>query len=171
METDMTANPVLILICGKIASGKSTLSDRLADELGAVALHEDDWLSALYGDQMTSVADYVRFAARLRGVMGPHVVALLRAGTPVVLDFPANTPEYRAWMMGLIQATGVRHEMHVLDVPDEVCWERLQRRNAHGGNPFKVTRAQFDAITRHFSLPAEAEGFHLVWHGGNKADG
>lgn len=162
--TSIVTAPVLSLFCGKIASGKSTLARRLAAQSGAVAIHEDDWLSALYGDQMRSVQDYVRCAARLRAVMEPHVTALLGAGISVVLDFPANTPQTRAWLLGLVGQTGVRHEMHVLDVPDEVCWARLQRRNAEGGNPFQVTRAQFEQITRHFSMPGPDEGFHHVEH-------
>jgi len=156
--------PVLYLLCGKIASGKSTLARDLALQTGAVAIHEDEWLAGLFGDQMASIPDYVRCAERLRLVIGPHVVALLNAGTSVVLDFPGNTPDFRAWMMGLIQQAGVRHEMHVIDMPDAACWDRLQRRNSEGGNPFKVSRAQFEQITRHFSAPSEADGFIIVWH-------
>lgn len=164
--TARVAAPVLSLFCGKIASGKSTLARRLAAQSGAVAIHEDDWLSALYGDQMRSVQDYVRYAARLRAAMGPHVTALLEAGISVALDFPANTPQTRAWLLGLIGQTGVRHEMHVLDVPDEICWARLQQRNAEGGHPFQVSRAQFEQITRHFSVPGAGEGFQIIQHAG-----
>lgn len=42
--------PVLHLMSGKIASGKSTLVKSLATELSAVLLIEDHWLSKLYPD-------------------------------------------------------------------------------------------------------------------------
>jgi predicted kinase len=40
----MQCDPVLILMCGKIASGKSTLARRLGEVCAAVIIHEDEWL-------------------------------------------------------------------------------------------------------------------------------
>lgn len=157
--------PVLHLLCGKIAAGKSTLAQSLTENPQTVLISEDRWLAALFGDQMTDIADYVRCSARLRAVMADHVAALLRLGVSVVLDFPANTPTTRAWMKDLIDTTGVDHRLHWLDVPDAVCKARLHRRNGTGGHDFTVTDAQFDAITRHFCPPEPMEGFQVVRHG------
>ena len=156
--------PTLHLLCGKIAAGKSTLAAALADVPGTVMVREDEWLSRLYPDEMASVADYVRCSARLRNAIGPHVTALLRAGLSVVLDFPANTPAYRAWMRGIFQAAGSAHQLHYLDVPDDVCKARLRARNDAGTHEFAATDAQFDLITRHFVAPAAEEGFDIVLH-------
>lgn len=158
------AQPMLHMMCGKIAAGKSTLTARLAAE-GAVVIAEDDWLSALFADRMQDVADYVRCSARLRDAMGPHVAALLRAGVTVALDFPANTRDSRAWMRGIIDAAGCAHALHFLDVPDAVCLERLRARNAGGAHAFAATEAQFHRITRHFVPPAAEEGFTVIRHG------
>ncbi|MGG7565843.1 AAA family ATPase [Rhodovulum sp. DZ06] len=151
------------MMCGKIAAGKSTLCARLAAD-GAVVIAEDDWLAALHAGELTSVADYVRRSARLRAAMGPHVVALLRAGVSVALDFPANTPRTRAWMRGIVDEAGCAHALHVLDVPDEVCLARLRARNAAGDHAFAATEAQFHEITRHFTPPAAEEGFNTIRH-------
>ncbi|MEO0753053.1 MAG: ATP-binding protein [Pseudomonadota bacterium] len=152
------------MICGKIAAGKSTLAASLAEDDATVLLVLDDWLGALFGDQMQTGADFVRFAAKLDGVMGPHIVALLKAGISVVLDFPANTVAQRAQMRELFEAAGAAHALHVLDVPDEVCLARLHARNASGTHPFAVTQAQFHRFTQHLVLPSETEGFTLVRH-------
>jgi predicted kinase len=157
----------LHLLCGKIASGKSTLATALGGAPGRVVLDQDAWLFGLFGDRMQTIDDYIAFSERLRALIGPHVVRLLHAGVAVVLDFPANTPEDRTWMRSLIDASGARHLMHVLDVPTEVCWQRLQFRNAEGRHPFQASRVQFEAITRHFSVPKPEEGFDLVWHEGS----
>ena len=85
--------PVLHLMSGKIASGKSTLAKSLAAGQSAILLSEDQWLSRLYPDQIKSITDYVRLARQIREVVGPLVADLLRAGVTVVLDFPANTPQ------------------------------------------------------------------------------
>ena len=58
--------PTLHMVCGKIASGKSTLIAALAQQPRTILISEDVWLGALFVDQMSSPADYVRAAARLR---------------------------------------------------------------------------------------------------------
>ncbi|PUB16225.1 AAA family ATPase [Yoonia sediminilitoris] len=152
--------PALHLLCGKPATGKSTL----AGEDATVMLAEDVWLAALFADQMTSVSDYVRCAAKLQTVIAPHVVSLLGTGVSVVLDFPANTVANRNWMRGILGDMGVAHHLHYLDVPDSVCLDRLRARNLAGDHPFALTDEQFWQIARHFEPPTAKEGFNVVRH-------
>lgn len=156
--------PTLHLLCGKIASGKSSLAARLGGADGTVVIAEDDWLNALYSDKMNSISDYVRCMSKLRTVIGPHVAALLNAGVSVVLDFQANTVDARKWMRGILDQTQADHQLHVLDVPDDVCLARLHARNAAGDHPFAATEEQFRQITKHFVAPTPKEGFNIVVH-------
>lgn len=155
---------MLHLVCGKIASGKSTLTTKLGNMPATVVVAEDDWLAALYSDELSSVSDYVRCSTRLQKIMGPHVASLLKAGVSVVLDFPANTIASRMWMRGIVEATKAAHELHFLDVPDEVCKARLRVRNASGEHPFAVTDEQYQKISNHFVAPTPEEGFNIVRH-------
>jgi len=154
------------MVCGKIAAGKSTLTARLAAAPATVLVSEDHWLARLYPGEIKTIPDYVRAAGRLRGVMGPHVETLLKAGLSVVLDFPANTLATRQWMRALFEGAGADHRLHLLDVPDEVCKARLKARNAAGAHDFAASEAEFDAITRYFVAPSADEGFRVVVHGG-----
>ena len=154
----------LHLLSGKIASGKSTLAAELATAPRTVLISEDAWLSTLFGDQMTSIPDYLRCAAKLREVMAPHVVNLLKTGSSVVLDFPANTVETRRWMRAVIDAAGVDHVLHLLDMPDALCLERMKARNAVSRHPFTVTEDQFHQITRAYEPPSPEEGFTILRH-------
>jgi predicted kinase len=160
----MTASPTLHLLCGKIASGKSTLATELSSVPDTVVIREDDWLAALYGEELTTIADFVRCSGKLRGIMGPHVVDLLKAGTNVVLDFQANTREARSWMRELVETSGAAHCLHFLDTPDALCKARLRARNQSRAHAFTVTEEQFDQITRHFVEPRAEEGFQIVLH-------
>ncbi|WP_420332648.1 AAA family ATPase [Roseibium sp.] len=160
----MGEQATLHLICGKIAAGKSTLARSLANAPGTILIREDAWLSELYGDQMQTLADYVSFSAKLRSALEPHIVDLLRSGLSVVLDFPANTAELRRWMRRLFETAGCTHELHLLDVSDEICKERLRKRNASGEHEFQVSDEQFDRVSRHFQRPTEAEGFQIRVH-------
>ena len=125
---------------------------------------EDEWLGALFADQMSSLTDYVRCAAKLRAAMEPHIVSLLKAGISVVLDFPANTITQRAWMRDLFQKANTAHVLHYLDVPEDVCLERLRLRNASGQHPFSVSEEQFRQLCKHFVPPTKEEGFEIVTH-------
>lgn len=153
------------MVCGKIGSGKSTLTKRLAAEPMTVFISEDDWLARLYSNEIHAIADYVRCAGRLREAMAGHIEALLTAGISVVLDFPSNTTSTRGWARGIFQKAGASHVLHFLDVSDEVCKARLRARNASGEHPFATTEAEFDQITRHFVTPAAGEGFEVIRHG------
>ena len=156
--------PTLHLLCGKIASGKSTLAKSLAAEHGAIVLSEDHWLASLYPGEIQAIADYLRCAQRVRSVLGPLVVNLLESGVNVVLDFPANTLANREWLLGLAQTAKVPHRLHYLELDDATCRARLHARNAQGEHDFAATDAEFDLITRHFSVPSEEEGLVIEVH-------
>jgi predicted kinase len=156
---------LLHMVCGKIASGKSTLTARLASEKRTVLISEDVWHARLYPAEILSVDDYVRCAKRVKDVIGDHVCALLRAGVSVVLDFPFNTVAARAWGLGVSKAAGCDHRLHFLDVGDAVCKARLHARNARGEHPFQASEAEFELITRYFVAPGGEEGVNVVVYG------
>lgn len=156
--------PTLHLLCGKIASGKSTLAKKLAAEHAAIVLSEDHWLATLYPGEIRSIADYLSCAQRIRGVLGPLVINVLQSGLSVVLDFPANTLANREWLLGLAQAAQVPHCLHYLELDDATCRARLHARNAQGEHDFAATDAEFDLITRHFCVPGAGEGLVIEVH-------
>ena len=156
------SRPTLHMLCGKAASGKSSLAARLASQPGTILIAEDFWTSRLFGPEMKTIADYIHYSRRLREAMGPHVEALLEAGLSVVLDFPANTPASRQWMRGIFERAGADHRLHFLDVSDEVCKQRLRKRNTSGEHEFTVSDAEFDQLAAYFVAPSAAEGFQTV---------
>ncbi|NPT58173.1 AAA family ATPase [Paraburkholderia elongata] len=155
---------VLHMVCGKIASGKSTLTKRLAHTKNAVVISEDIWMTHLYPGELRTLDDYVRCSGRIRRTLTDHVQALLAAGMSVILDFPFNTIDSRSWGRELFNGAGVGHRLHYLDVSDEICKTRLKARNASGQHPFETTDAQFDEITQYFVPPSTTEGFQIVLH-------
>jgi len=154
--------PTLHLVCGKIASGKSTLCAKLGSLPATLVVSEDQWLAALFANEMLSISDYVQYSSRLRNAMKPHLVLLLKAGLSVVLDFPANTHINREWMMSIIKEAGASHRLHYLNVSDEVCKSRLRARNAEGAHEFAASDQQFETITRYFAEPTADEGFDIT---------
>ena len=91
-------NGTLIFFCGKMGAGKSTLARKIAEEKGAVLISEDDLLSKLYADKITSVKDYKYYSDKLKPVVSDTTQQILRKSINVVLDFPANTESQRQWL-------------------------------------------------------------------------
>ena len=58
----------------------------------------------------------------------------------------------------------VRHQLHHLGVPDEICKAGLRARNAEGRHGFTVTDEAFDLFTFYLVAPAPEEGFDVVVH-------
>ena len=154
----------LYLLCGKIAAGKSTLARRLAERPATLLITMDHWMSLLFPTENRTIEDFARLSARLRAAIGPHVVDILRQDLSVVLDFPANTVRWRGWMRSLITEANVAHELHVLDVPDAICKQRLRQRNADGRHPYDVNEETYELFTSYFDPPGPNEGFNIVVH-------
>jgi predicted kinase len=153
-----TDTACLHLFCGKAGSGKSTLAKAVADSENGTLISEDVWLSHLYGDEMHTFDDYRRVSMRLRNVMGPHVVDLLRSGRTVVLDYPANTRAARAWLRSLSDAAGVPHVLHAMGTSDEACLQRIQQRNLdRPEGSHHLTPEQFFQISSFFEPPSADE--------------
>lgn len=157
------ASPTLHFLCGKMAAGKSTLSKSLAAQWNAVLICEDIWLSRLYPDEISTFDDYLKYSARLKDILKPHLLDLLRQGMCVVLDFPANVPRQRQWLRDIADAAGVEHVLHFVDTPDAVCKAQLQKRNRERPDGSMVmSEEEFDRITSFFVPPADAEQFNII---------
>ena len=64
----------------------------------------------------------------------------------------------------MIDQSGAAHELHVLDVPDTICKQRLRERNAGGKHPFQVSEEEYDLIASYFVPPEPSEGFNVIVH-------
>lgn len=121
-------------------------------------------MATLFPLENRSIDDFARLSNRLRAAMGPLVVEILRQEVSVVLDFPANSIGYRSWMRSLIAEAKVAHELHLLDVPDVICKQRLRQRNLDGRHPYQVDEATYDQFMSYFVPPGPDEGFNIVVH-------
>ena len=155
----------LYFMCGKMAAGKSTHARELARKKNAVLFVQDELLDALYPGEIRDLKDFVEYSARLRDALSPHIQNLLSRDVPVVLDFPANTRAQRQWFRELVGGASVEHELHFIDIPDDLCKLQLKQRSEAlpAGSPW-TTEAEFDAVTAYFQTPTQDEGFNVIRH-------
>ena len=155
---------VLYFMCGKMGAGKSALAKSLVLANDAALLSEDVLLRDLYPNEITDLNSYVSFSGRVKQALSAHICSLLRNGVSVVLDFPANTVGQRVWFRELIHSSGAAHELHFVDVPDDVCKKQLRERNLTGAGDPLQDEATFDLLSTYFVPPALEESFTVVRH-------
>lgn len=154
----------LHFFCGKAGAGKSTLATKVATLTSAVLISEDIWMARLYPTELHTFEDYLKYAERLKRVVGPLVIDLLKHQN-VVLDFPANTVEGRKWYRMLCTAARADHTLHYLEAPDDLCLSHIARRNEERpeGSHY-LSEETFHHITSYFQAPRPDEGFHVRVH-------
>jgi predicted kinase len=146
-----------------MAAGKSTLSRELAERENAVLLIQDEFLERLYPGEIVDIPGFVKCSSRVKDALTPHICALLSMGLSVVLDFPGNTKNQRAWFRSLFEHADSEHELHFIDASDDLCKRQLRERSK--GLPSGTawtTDAEFGAITAYFEAPAIEEGFNVI---------
>ena len=140
----------LLFFCGKMAAGKSTLSRELAKQVHAMLLVQDEFLERLFPGEIVDIPGYLKYSSRLKDALGPHICSLLSSGTSVVLDFPGNTRNQRAWFRQLFEASGADHELHLIDASDELCKRPAQRTKQRASRRHRMDNRR--RIRRHYRI-------------------
>jgi predicted kinase len=156
----------LHFICGKAGAGKTTLARALGRTVPAVVFCEDEWFATL-GLEIHGIDDLRNAMAKVRGVIGPLTIEMLRLGVSVVWDFAGNTVKHRQWARGIFEAAGAEHILHVIEASDEACLAGIRQRNAQrpvGVYYGDVSEEMFHAVTAYFAPPQPEEGFLIQVH-------
>ena len=152
----------LILFSGKMGAGKSTKSKQVSQERNAVLISEDEWLSKLYPNQIISFDDYLNYSSLLKPLVKSHVLNILKTGTTVVMDFPANTVNQRKWFKELITEANAPNELIYLNVSNDICLRQIEKRRLE--QPERAiydTESMFIEVSKYFQEPEQSEGFNL----------
>ena len=143
----------LVLICGLPASGKSTLARRLADELPAIRLDKDAWVTRLGGDVWD---DDLR--VRVEALLWDLTQDLLGRGQSVILEWGHWARAERDEKRLGARALGADVELHYLSAPIDELVRRADRRTASGAwTAAPIMREHFDTWARIFEPPDEDE--------------
>jgi predicted kinase len=152
------------LVCGSTGAGKTTYANRLSGEAGGVVFSIDQWMTALFWMDSPSPIQVEWSMERVRRCNDQiwTVAAQVAArGTPCILDLGFTRLKERSEITRLARAAGLAVQLHVLDVPVEERWRRVQSRNAEKGEThqlqFAVTREMFDFVETLWEPPDDRE--------------
>lgn len=158
----MISKGTLIFFCGKMGAGKTTLSHEMAESIGAVRLSEDEWLEALFPYEIGRFDDYLKYSARLKPLLKPLVRKILNSGVSVVMDFPANTINQRAWFKEIFSNDDIPHKLIYLEASDQICLSQIKSRRIEQPERAKFdTEVVFNKVTSYFEPPSQKEGFNI----------
>ena len=152
------------LICGSTGAGKTTYALRLSDRLGAVRFSIDEWMAELFWMDTPQPLDPAWSMERVERCLTQIWAVVLQVAArnvPCVLDIGFGQAHSRARFAELAKDAGLPVQLHLIDVPAEERWRRVEARNAQKGETyqlgFNVTRAMFDFVEGLWEPPTEAE--------------
>lgn len=117
----------VILMCGRICSGKSTYAQKMQEKIHAVILSVDEIMLRLFGQQAGDQHD--EYVARIKQYLYEKSLEIVRAGVNVILDEGFWTKEERNFAKAFYRSHNIECELHYIDVSDELWRQRLKLRN------------------------------------------
>lgn len=150
------------LVVGSTGAGKSTQVQRLARQHGAVPFVIDEWMRHMFHPDRPADAGYDWYAPRIERsleMIWRVVLELGRVGVPSVLEVGMTQRAARAEFYQRAEQAGVALQLHLVDAPVELRWQRVQARNRAQDGTFAlhVTREMFDFVENMWEPPDEAE--------------
>ncbi len=121
-------NGTVILLCGKIASGKTHYAEQLKKETSAVLLSSDALMLTLFEGKEGLHHDML--AERAHRYLLQLAAELAENGCTVILDWGFWTAENRCAVRQYFSQREIPTQLHYMDVSDAVWQQRIRQRNA-----------------------------------------
>jgi predicted kinase len=117
--------PTMIVVCGLPGSGKTTHARQAEQKLSAVRLCADEWIDDLGINLWESEA-----RQRIEQLQWKIAQRILSLGGHVVIEWGTWARSERDVLRIGARKLGARVELHFVDAPPEVLFDRIRRRNA-----------------------------------------
>lgn len=148
-----------ILLCGKIASGKSYYARQLSEALPAVILSCDDLMLTLFGGDAGERHDLL--ASRAQTYLFHLSLEILAAGRHVILDWGFWTKQSRDAARAFYESKKIPTELHYIHIDDTLLQAQIRQRNAAVADgsvqAYFVDAGLLAKLESRFEIPDETE--------------
>ena len=150
----------VILICGKICSGKSYYSRELKEQLNAVIISPDEATYDLLNNEQGEFYDI--FSKRLSKYLTKKVGEIAQAGANVIFERGLWSRKERQEVRDYFQNLGINFEIHYVCVNEETWKENIKERNkkvleGNGGSDFYLDEGLMKKLESKWEEPTEEE--------------
>ena len=111
----------VILICGKICSGKTTYAKSIMDKSDAVILSVDEITLALFGQYLDEKHDEI--AEKTEKYLLKKATEIVSIGVNVILDWGFWTYKNRKFITEYFNELNINMEWHYVDVDKETWYK------------------------------------------------
>lgn len=129
--------PKVLIMCGKICSGKSTYAEKLKLENKAVILSVDELTLALFENQAGEKLDF--YVEKLKEYFLKKSLDIVEAGADVILDWGFWTKNERDYAREFYDSRNISYQFYYMNVGIDEWKKRILKRNQ------KIKREQLEA--------------------------
>lgn len=150
----------VILVCGKICSGKSYYSKLIKDSFNAVIISPDEATYELINNEQGEF--YNAFSKKLNNYLTKKVGEIAKAGANVIFERGLWTKEDRKKIVKYYKDNNVDCELHYVCVDDETWKKNVEERNkkienGNGGSDFYLDEGLMKKLESKWEEPTEDE--------------
>lgn len=118
----------IIMLCGKVCSGKTTYAKKLKKEYHAAALSCDDFMLRLF-EECPGEKIHNEMLAKIKGYFYELAEQMTAENINVIFDFGFWTRSEREKIRAYFQDKGIEIELHYISISHDVWEENIIRRN------------------------------------------
>ena len=150
----------VIIVCGKICSGKSYYSRKLKEELNAVIISPDEATYDLIKNEQGEF--YNIFSDRLIKYLTKKVGEIAKAGVNVIFERGLWSKQERKNAREYYKNNGIECEIHYVCVDDETWKQNIAERNqrvldGNGGSDFYLDEGLMKKLESKWEEPTDDE--------------
>lgn len=155
----------VILVCGKICSGKSYYANEIRESLNAVIISPDEATYELINNEQGEF--YNIFSERLNKYLTKKVGEIAKAGANVIFERGLWSKKEREQIAKYYRDVGVECEIHYVCVNDKIWKQNIDERNkmvkeGKGGSDFYLNEGLMKKLESMWEEPTKEE--IDVWH-------
>ncbi|MCM1530347.1 MAG: ATP-binding protein [Alistipes sp.] len=149
----------IILLCGKICSGKSTYAEKIRREMPAAVLSADEIMLAIFGHDAGERHDI--YVEAVKKYLFEKSVQLVGSGINVIMDIGLWTRAERIKVREFYRLRSIPAEIRYIDISDDEWRRRIDKRNREVSeklvSAYYIDGGLAEKAARLFEAPEESE--------------